>query len=709
MSGTYDPLVGHVLDGRYEILAKLARGGMATVYRARDQRLMRTVAVKVMRTDLGEDDEFATKFDREARAAATINHPAVVGVFDQGNSQGQPYIVMEFVEGETLRRLISREAPLPPVDALDLLEPVVSALACAHEYGLVHRDIKPENVLLSHRGQVKVADFGLARLTTSPQMTATGVLVGTASYLPPELVTHSRPDSRSDVYSAGVVLFELLTGQKPHTGENNYQIAYRHVNVDIEPPSQRLRAVGHAIRIPDYVDAFVAACTARDVEARIPDGRVMLERLRQVRGALLKDPRANNPELAAALRPAAQRDGDVTVQISPHPAPRPRPVAAAVGLGARQRVPHSPVSFASAGRPHHSGASPAHRAGGWEARRPRVPDSPDTARVPRPIPAQREDSGRQPRISRTPVFKDIHISQEPVHRRRRSAIALALLLVLTTLAGTGSWWWWSGRYTTAPAVVASSVAVASDAARANDVRLEVTHAFSEEVEEGLVISGDPQAGEQMLRGDVLTVVVSQGPERFAMPDVVGLELATAREQLLQRNLQAGNIAEVWSETVPAGQVLSASHEKDTPLKRDSAVDLTVSKGREPLAIDDFTGAPAEEAAAKLEDRGFTVTVSEEHSPSVPKGSVISQSPASGQGHRGDEVAIVTSLGPVMVTIPDVRYKGQDEATRLLENAGLGVEVSFVTDFPLSLKLAAGTEPAAGKSVPEGTRVTLLVS
>ncbi|MGO1385801.1 MAG: protein kinase domain-containing protein, partial [Arachnia sp.] len=143
MSSTYDPMVGHVLDDRYEILAKLARGGMATVYRARDLRLMRTIAVKIMRRDLGEDDDFAAKFDHEARAAATLNHPAVVGIFDQGTAQGQPYIVMEFVEGETLRRRISREAPLRPDEALELLDPVVAALSAAHDSGLVHRDIKP--------------------------------------------------------------------------------------------------------------------------------------------------------------------------------------------------------------------------------------------------------------------------------------------------------------------------------------------------------------------------------------------------------------------------------------------------------------------------------------------------------------------------------------------------------------------------------------
>jgi serine/threonine protein kinase len=194
MTSIGDPLVGQVLDGRYQITARLARGGMATVYQAVDIRLTRTVAVKVMHIGLGDDAEFARKFDREARAAARLSHPNVVSVFDQGHDDsgpdgGRPYIVMEFVDGQTLRDVISREAPLTPLRALEIIEPVLSALACAHDAGLVHRDVKPENVLISDRGQIKVADFGLAKAISAQTSTATqGLLIGTVSYLPPELV-----------------------------------------------------------------------------------------------------------------------------------------------------------------------------------------------------------------------------------------------------------------------------------------------------------------------------------------------------------------------------------------------------------------------------------------------------------------------------------------------------------------------------------------
>ncbi len=287
MTAVGDPLVGRLLDGRYEITQRLARGGMATVYRAVDTRLTRTVAVKVMHVGLGDETEFARKFDREARAAAKLSHPNVVSVFDQGQDRegpnSRPYIVMEYVEGQTLRDVLNREAPMPPKRALEIMEPVLAALAIAHNAGLVHRDVKPENVLISDRGQIKVADFGLAKAVSSQSNTATqGLVIGTVSYLPPELVMSGHADARSDVYSAGIVLFELLTGRKPHTGDTPIQIAYAHVHRDVPPPSTGPRAG----RIPPYVDALVTRATARNANLRQPDAKVFLSQVRRARSAL---------------------------------------------------------------------------------------------------------------------------------------------------------------------------------------------------------------------------------------------------------------------------------------------------------------------------------------------------------------------------------------------------------------------------------------
>ncbi|MHA7860855.1 Stk1 family PASTA domain-containing Ser/Thr kinase [Tessaracoccus sp. Y36] len=685
MNSTFDPLVGQVLDGRYEIVAKVARGGMATVYRARDRRLSRVVAVKVMRSDLGEDDEFAAKFDREARSAAVLSHPSVVSIFDQGSSQGKPYIVMEFIEGETMRRMISRDSPMPPDRALELFEQVAAALAAAHEAGVVHRDIKPENVMITRRGQVKVADFGLARQVGSPQMTATGILVGTASYLPPELVTHSRPDGRSDVYSAGVVLFELLTGKKPHTGENNYQIAYRHVNVDIERPSERLAEIGHSAdwEIPDYLDTLVLAATRRDPRARISDGRELLSAVRRARRELARTGGHDNPTLAAALLPESPAE-DETEHLRTRSSERPRPLSSG--------SPPTVVLRRDEWRPAQKKPRTA----------PVVPVAEPVS--PRPVAAT-----TQPRSQRTPVFPHLHISDDPVHRRRRIVALVLVVLLLAGAAGVGSWWWLDGRFTTVPAMSTLNETKAREAAAANALKVNRTEQYSETVPAGVVITTDPTAGERLFRGSDVTLVLSKGPERYPMPAVVGIPLEAASQALTAGRLAVGTVTEQFSETVAEGIVLTASQEEGAQLKPDTPVDLSVSKGREPIRIPDHVGGSADKAVKELEKLGFTVAIEEENSADVGAGRVIRQDPRDGSGHRGDTVTLVKSLGPVMVTVPDVWMKSTDEATKLLEDLDLVVKVERSSNFPIPLDIANSTDPAAGTEVAVGTKITLYVA
>ncbi len=683
MNSTFDPLVGQVLDGRYEIVAKVARGGMATVYRARDRRLSRAVAVKVMRADLGEDDEYAAKFDREARSAAVLSHPAVVGIFDQGTSQGQPYIVMEFIEGETLRRVISREAPLEPERALEIFEQIASALACAHEAGVVHRDIKPENVMLTRRGQVKVADFGLARQVGSPQMTATGVLVGTASYLPPELVTHARPDGRSDVYSAGIVLYEMLTGKKPHTGENNYQIAYRHVNVDIGPPSAALTQLGHTgPPVPDYLDALVLAATRRDPQTRISDGRELLSATRRARLEFTRSGGADNPSLAAALSPDESADVTKTEAVL-RTGQRPRPSTAG--------YTPAPSSSPTWEPPEED----------EEAAIVTTVSTPPTSPIPSPVPG--------PRSQRTPVFPNLHISQDPVHRRRRGIIALLLVLLLTIGAALGSWWWLSGRYTSVPAMSTLNETKAREAAKANDLTVTTVDEHSESVSRGQVIRTEPGAGERVLRGTSITLVMSLGPERYPMPAVVGLQREAAEKALKDAHFEVGKVSEEYSEDTEAGEVMKASEDEGAQLAPGTKVDLTVSKGREPIRIPDHTGGDADTAKSELEDLGFNVNVTEESSSDVESGKVIRQDPKNGTGNRGDTITLVKSTGPAMVTIPGVRMMSQQEAQSKLEELDLKVVVESASNFPMRLNVVQGTNPPEGTEVPVGSTVTLYVA
>ena len=291
-----DPLVGRLLDQRYRIGPRIARGGMASVYEATDIRLDRVVAVKIMHPGLGDDGEFAARFVREARAAARLSHPNVVAVFDQGDEHGTVFLAMEYVPGHTLRDVIRKESPMAPAKALALLDPVLNALGAAHKAGLIHRDIKPENVLIADDGRVKVADFGLAKaINSETQHTATGgVLIGTVSYLAPELVVDGNADARADVYAAGVVLYELLTGRKPHEGDSPIAVAYKHVHEDIPPPSAVVPG------LPAYVDALVARATARDRSHRPADARVLLHQVHRVKQAL-DEGVMEDPELYADL------------------------------------------------------------------------------------------------------------------------------------------------------------------------------------------------------------------------------------------------------------------------------------------------------------------------------------------------------------------------------------------------------------------------
>jgi eukaryotic-like serine/threonine-protein kinase len=277
-SALADPLVGRLLDGRYHVRSRVARGGMATVYMASDTRLERLVALKVMHAELARDEGFVSRFIGEAKSVARLSHPNVVQVFDQGSDGEYLYLAMEFVPGRTLRSLLRERGSLPPGEALDVMVPVLSGLAAAHESGIVHRDVKPENVLLTADGRVKVVDFGLARAQAGAGHTRTGMIIGTVAYLAPEQVTGGVTDLRTDVYSAGVMLFELLTGRQPHTGDTPLAVAYKHVNADVPLPSSLMPGM------PPAVDRLVASTTNRDPRQRPADAAAFLRVVQMTRG-----------------------------------------------------------------------------------------------------------------------------------------------------------------------------------------------------------------------------------------------------------------------------------------------------------------------------------------------------------------------------------------------------------------------------------------
>ena len=337
-----DPLTGRLLDGRYEVGRLIARGGMATVYEALDTRLERTVAIKVMHAALAADAEFVARFIREARSAARLSHPNVVAVYDQGSDGEVVYLAMEFVDGATLRDLLRMRGRLAPQDALAIFEQVLGALGAAHRAGLVHRDVKPENVLLTEDGRVKVADFGLARAISSTVSTNTitsGMIIGTVSYLSPEQVERSVADARSDVYAAGIVLFEMLTGEKPYTGGTPMEVAFRHVHERVPAPSTVVPGISRDL------DTLVLRATARNPDDRPRDASELLvdvSRARDGRPLFLQqlqddaEPTVRHPDLE---RPR-QSSGDTLVVPRPVGDPGLAPGAAtAVQTGPGEPVP----------------------------------------------------------------------------------------------------------------------------------------------------------------------------------------------------------------------------------------------------------------------------------------------------------------------------------------------------------------------------------
>jgi serine/threonine-protein kinase len=660
-----DHLNGRVLDNRYLIGSRIARGGMATVYEATDLRLDRTVAVKVMHPGLGDDDEFAARFVAEARSAAKLSHPNVVSVFDQGNDDGTVFLAMELIPGHTLRDTIGKEAPLSPARALALLEPVVSALAAAHRAGLVHRDVKPENVLIADDGRVKVADFGLAKaVSATTQHTATGVLIGTVSYVAPELVVEGRSDARADVYAVGVILYELLTGKKPHEGETPIQVAYKHVHEDVPAPSKLSSGV------PDYVDALVARATARDREQRPADAAVLLHHLRRVKQAIAAGVRSDR-ELVEDLVPRKTLD---TAEVLTRQGP---------AHGDTAREAWNDAEMAALLAPPREVTSTMER----PAVRTAVADRPRPAPTP-PGPAQPAKRPKRPR------------------RRRRGPILLLVALLLAAGLGTGAWYFGYARYTTTPAVLKLSPELAKQ--RLEDAGLDVKEGeaqYSDTIAAGLVLSTDPPAGRRVLRGTDVTIAVSRGRAVAQLPKLTDITLDEAQDRIQAANMAFGTATERYSETVEKGIVISSDPKGGTVQRFGTIVDLVVSKGRRPIPVGSWAGKPLDDAQRVLEKRGLKVDVSHDYSDSVGEGVVISQDPGSGTLFKGDTVHLLVSLGPELVEVPNVVAYGVDDATQTLQDLGFDVDVQNSPGY-IGIGYVFSMDPGAGTELPKGSTVTI---
>jgi len=565
-----------MIDGRYRALKRLGAGGMAEVWCAEDEVLGRRVAVKLLGGRYVTDPEFHERFRREAQAAAGLTHPNIVGIFDRSEWEGTPYIAMELVDGQTLKELVTERGPLPPHVAVGLVEQVLRALAYAHRRGIVHRDIKPQNVILDPEGEAKVADFGIARAGDS-QMTQTGAIVGTVQYLSPEQANGHPVDRRSDLYSAGIVLYELLTGHVPFDGEAPVSIALKHVNERPVPPGQ-LRP-----GIPPALEAVVLRSLEKDPNLRFQSAEEFIAALEQAR-----------------------------------------------------RAPTRPI----------------------------VVD-------PGPV---------EPWV------------EEEERRSRAWLWALGALVVAALVVGGYFLLAGGGEKVTVPNLVGRNADDAIAILQRRGLEPDIENVVSDKVDRDEVISQNPEAGDEVREGASVEIRVSAGPEQVTVPAVVGQSQDDAEQALEDAGFKS-KVERAYSDSVPEGEVISASPEPGRAVSKGRTVTLTVSRGKEGVAVPGLVGNTQQGAEQALQGVGLSAEVTERES-SEPPGTVLEQNPAGGATvEPGSTVALV--VAKERPQIPDV-------------TTGNPVKTTERQGDPTLVGRVIGQSPEAGTRRSTGGTVTIAV-
>jgi eukaryotic-like serine/threonine-protein kinase len=652
MDTTLSAPIGQLLDGRYLVESQIARGGMATVYHARDVRLERTVALKIAHPELARDQEFVARFISEARSAARLSSPNVVAVFDQGSTGDLHYIAMEYVPGPTLRELLVARGHLSPREALDIIERVLFGLAAAHDAGIIHRDVKPENVLLGTGTSVKVADFGLARAAAGIRHTKTGLLIGTAAYLAPEQVTRSSSDERTDVYACGVMLFEMLTGVQPHTGESPLAVAYKHVNSVVPPPS----SVNP--ELPGALDALVALGTSRDPELRPPDARHYLKAITEVRRGM---------PLPPVTRVAASTAGDGGYPMA---APLPPDLAGTSGSHGR-RPDGGPAATAPVGRLAGLGlgatAAYAPQTGPYAATGGSAGAN-HTMIVPTGLDGDYGHGSDYPARSRRRArgYRDPFLQRWLFSRR------ILIIVAVLLLAGIG-WWVTDGQYFTVPAVAGLSTSSARAELSSAGLVVSGTARNSNTVPAGDVIRTDPTAGTRVTHGGKVTLISSLGPVLITVPSVTGQPVAQADQALTAAGLTPAQPTYQPSATIPLGVVIATNPVAYTHWANTKPVGLVVSAGP---PLPNLVGQQISTAQAEATGSGFSLNQITVTNSSQPANTVIKQSPAPDTPiTSGEVVSVWVSQGPPGVTVPDVTGQNLNQAEAELAAAGFNVSVS----------------------------------
>ena len=624
-------LTGELIDGRYQLIRQMASGGMASIYEAIDTRLDRKVAVKIMHAHLAQDEQFVERFIREAKAAAALSHPNIVAVQDQGwNQSGTPaiFLVMELIEGHTLREYLNEQGKLSIADGVKFLLPVLSALAAAHNLGIVHRDIKPENILISKEGRVKIADFGLAKgpLLGTTMTAESSIILGSVSYLSPEQVQRGVADSRSDVYSIGITAFEIFTGKKPFEGAEPIQIAYMHVNNRVPRISEFISGV------PQALDDLIYRATSADPDQRPRDAAIFHQELQSL-----------NPQ-------EKQLSLELDIPIAP------------------MRPKKAPKSL-----------------------RKKIKELTETI----PVPKEKE--------STTQVAKRKKASKR-VRRNRWIALGLAV--------SVGVFGWYAligpGSRVVVPSTVGANQAEAKAALGVLGLTFVVAEKrYSEDIPEGLVIESDPAAGKRVDQGGNINLVISKGPERYIIPQLVGLTPEAATNLLSQLPIKLQPIVKRFSSEIPKGYVMDSNPLSGAKVKRDSKIAIIVSKGVEQVKVASYAGKSSEQALNELTEAGFDVETKYDFSETRLLGEVISQKPAGGKEvDKGSKVELIVSKGSQFAYIPNLFSVEEIEAVQTLKDLGLKVTVKKIGKK--AIKKVTNIAPKVGSKVKRGSTVTITV-
>lgn len=643
-------LAGRIIGERYRVEQIVARGGMATVYLAVDLRLERKVALKIIHPHLANDISFRDKFIREARIAAKLSHPNLVNVFDQGEDGDMAFMAMEFVSGITLRDALKDFGALDWKRALDLFEPMLSGLAAAHRAGILHRDLKPENVLLADDGRIKLGDFGLAR--DIDNNTATGSLVGTVAYLSPELVMRGTADARSDVYAAGIMLFEMLAGRQPFEGEQAVQIAYQHANENVPAPSK------YNPNVPPLLDELVLWATARDAAHRPNDAVELLAVVQRAKAEL----KAGRKDTAIGI-PTVNSSNLNSTTVMP-----------TVANDATQIL------------------------------------NPDISRLDADDTRVISDLGN---FNQTAVLDDLGYTDQQLNPleeigRKRRGFGILITTLLIVLLGAGSGWWFSsgpGGLNFIPNLTSRT----ADEAQVTLSNLKANIAIAEEnsatVAKGLVIRTDPAAG-SFFFGGTITVYVSSGPRLVNAPNLLGLNLAEATAEIVKAGFSLGEVTSAFNEA-PLGKVFDYLGADGNQIPETSKINLSVSLGAIPVVA----GLEQEAAVAAIQAVGLKINeITEDYSDTIAAGQVISLIPQSEPLGKNGTVNLVVSKGPNIVTVPNMIGQTVLAAKAALESLGLRVVVN--TDqlttrwgvVPVKRQsAAAGTQLRVGDSITISTR------